>query len=165
MNARFIPVLFEGASISDIPIPYQGVAHYRPTTKAGYDELYRRLTDQPLTPKGELGKLRRLPPRERKQDIQNNNQAKCTLVGHEWPVESVAISSDRQTLASGGTDNMIKVWDLHIFMPIGFLWCSHTFYSSTLYLSLPKSVIMVKCQRAPRRLCSFAAEGQMSGTT
>ena len=64
-NARFIPILLEGGSTSDIPTPWQGVPHYRPTTEEGYEALYRRLTHQPLTPKEELGTLRTLPPRER----------------------------------------------------------------------------------------------------
>src|SRR5437764_2812663 len=64
-NARFIPILLEGGSTSDIPTPWQGVPHYRPMTEEGYEALYRRLTHQPLTPKGELGTLRTLPPRER----------------------------------------------------------------------------------------------------
>ena len=57
-NKRFIPILLEGAHESDIPIPWQGVKHYRPTTTDGYEELYRRLTGQPLTPKPALGTLR-----------------------------------------------------------------------------------------------------------
>src|SRR5260370_8233572 len=63
---RFIPVLLEGANASAIPIPWQGVKYYQPTTEAGYEELYRRLTGQPRTPKGKLGTLKQLPPRERK---------------------------------------------------------------------------------------------------
>ena len=57
-NTRFIPILLEGADESDIPTPWQGVKNYRPTTKEGYEELYRRLTGQPLTPKPALGTLR-----------------------------------------------------------------------------------------------------------
>ena len=68
-NNRFIPVLLEGGQEADIPRPWQGVKHYRPTTKEGYEELYRRLTFQPLTPKPALGALRTLSPRERTQDF------------------------------------------------------------------------------------------------
>ena len=68
-NNRFIPILLEGAHESDIPIPWQGVKYYRPITTDGYEELYRRLTDQPLTPKPALGSLRTLPSRERSQDF------------------------------------------------------------------------------------------------
>src|SRR6266700_1609850 len=68
-NMRFIPVLLEGAQESDIPIPWQGVKHYRPTTKESYEELYRRLTGQPYTPKPALGTRRTVPPRERTRDF------------------------------------------------------------------------------------------------
>src|SRR6266568_3648854 len=68
-NKRFIPVLLEGAHEADIPLPWQGVKYYRPETTEGYEELYRRLTEQPLTPKPALGALRKMPPRERKQDF------------------------------------------------------------------------------------------------
>ena len=68
-NNRFIPILLEGAHESDVPVPWQGVKYYRPTTKEGYDELYRRLTGQQFTPKPALGTLRTLPPRERTEDF------------------------------------------------------------------------------------------------
>ena len=78
-NKRFIPILLEGAHESDIPIPWQGVKHYRPTTTEGYEELYRRLTGQPLTPKPALGTLRTLPPRERTQDFMEQQPDKRPL--------------------------------------------------------------------------------------
>src|SRR6266571_5368682 len=68
-NTRFIPILLEGAHESAIPVSWQGVKHYRPMTTDGYEELYRRLTEQPLTPKPALGTRRTLPPRERTQDF------------------------------------------------------------------------------------------------
>src|SRR6266566_481979 len=75
-NKRFIPILLEGAHEADIPVPWQGVKYYRPTTTEGYEDLYRRLTEQPLTPKPALGTLRKMPPRERKQDFSSSsNQA------------------------------------------------------------------------------------------
>ncbi len=68
-NTRFIPILLEGADASAIPVPWQGIKKYRPTTMEGYEELYRRLTRQPLTPKPVLGPRRTLLPRERTQDF------------------------------------------------------------------------------------------------
>jgi nucleotide-binding universal stress UspA family protein len=68
-NTRFIPVLLKGAHASAIPIPWQGVKQYRPATTEGYEELYRRLTGQRLTPKPALGTLRMMPPRQRKKDF------------------------------------------------------------------------------------------------
>jgi tetratricopeptide (TPR) repeat protein len=69
LNTRFIPVLLEGGDASAIPLPWQGVKKYRPTTKDGYEALYRRLTEQPLIPKPDLGPRRTLPPRKRTQDF------------------------------------------------------------------------------------------------
>jgi hypothetical protein len=66
LNAKFIPVLFEGASASDIPIPIKSTTRYFLITDDDYVELYRRLTNQPLTLKPALGKLRKMPPRVRK---------------------------------------------------------------------------------------------------
>jgi tetratricopeptide (TPR) repeat protein len=68
-NIRFIPVLFESGKAEYIPTPLQGATYYYVDTEQGYEDLYRRLTDQPRTVKPELGKLRKLPPRERKHDF------------------------------------------------------------------------------------------------
>ena len=62
-NDRFIPVLLEGASTTDIPTPLQSATHYR--LPQDYDVLYRRLTRQHPTPKPPVGTLRALPPHER----------------------------------------------------------------------------------------------------
>ena len=67
-NTRFIPVLFEGGKIEHIPAPLQGATRYFVDTAQGYEDLYRRLTDQPRIKKPKRGKLRALPPRERKPD-------------------------------------------------------------------------------------------------
>jgi hypothetical protein len=68
-NTRFIPVLLAADQVSCIPTPLQDATYYRVDTEAGYETLYRRLTHQPVTIKPELGKLRSMPPRERKQDF------------------------------------------------------------------------------------------------
>jgi SEFIR domain-containing protein len=78
-NTRFLPVLLEGASEADIPVLWQGVKHYRPATQQGYEALYRRLTGQQFTPKPALGTLRTLPPRERKQQIFEQQPAQGSL--------------------------------------------------------------------------------------
>lgn len=68
-NTKFIPVLVDGSKTDCIPTPMQGATHYKVETSQGYEELYRRLTHQPKTIKQKLGKLKRLPPLERKQDF------------------------------------------------------------------------------------------------
>ena len=72
LNTQFIPVLLEGANISDIPTPLQSATYYRLSTATGYEELYRRLTHQHRTLKPALGMLRALPPRERTEDFVEN---------------------------------------------------------------------------------------------
>ncbi len=68
-TTRFIPVLFKSGKAEYIPTPLQGATYYPVDTEQGYEDLYRRLTDQPRTIKPKLGKLRRLPPRGRKPDF------------------------------------------------------------------------------------------------
>ena len=67
INTRFLPIVLEGGNTSDIPMPFRGVAKYRPMTEEGYEALYRRLTNQPLTPPPDMGTPKKLPPRERTQ--------------------------------------------------------------------------------------------------
>ncbi len=78
LNTTFIPVLLESGKFEHIPTPVQGVVHYFAQTEEGYEDLYRRLTNQPEHLKPELGKVRKLPPvaklqplepKERKQDF------------------------------------------------------------------------------------------------
>lgn len=78
LNTTFIPVLLESGKFEHIPTPVQSVAHYFAQTEEGYEDLYRRLTDQPEHLKPVLGKVRKLPPlarlqplepKERKQDF------------------------------------------------------------------------------------------------
>ena len=42
----------------------------------GYERHYRRLTDQPLTPKPTVGKVRPLPPRERKLALEGMKESR-----------------------------------------------------------------------------------------
>jgi hypothetical protein len=62
MNAKFIPLLFEAADALHIPIPLKGTPFYEPLTEPGYEDLFRRLTNQPRVDKPELGKLLSSPP-------------------------------------------------------------------------------------------------------
>lgn len=65
VNSKFIPVLLAGDQPAHIPAPAKGVTFYRADTESGYEDLYRRLTDQPRARKPVLGKLRQLPSRNR----------------------------------------------------------------------------------------------------
>ena len=68
-GTRFVPVLLDGAEPAHIPNPLQDHPRYSITTldltDPDFERLYRHLTNQPPTPAGELGQLKRLPPRPR----------------------------------------------------------------------------------------------------
>lgn len=66
-NTNFIPIIFSPKDRAYIPIVLRGATHYEINTEGGYKALYHRLINQPLVPKPELGKLRPMPPLERKQ--------------------------------------------------------------------------------------------------
>jgi TIR domain len=68
INIKFIPILFEGSSVEDIPFPVKGFDHYDVSSEAGYESLFRRLTNQPLVTKAPLGPLRILPPKQRSEE-------------------------------------------------------------------------------------------------
>ena len=61
-NTKFIPVVFTRDDINYIPIEMRKGTYYLLDSDARYDDLYAHLTDQPRTVKGELGRLRQLPP-------------------------------------------------------------------------------------------------------
>lgn len=60
-NSRFIPILLDESTPEDIPMPLQGATYYRIDSDLGYENLYRRITNQPLVKKPPLGKLKLLP--------------------------------------------------------------------------------------------------------
>jgi hypothetical protein len=63
INNRFVAVTLEAGHHVFIPTPIQGATYYDLSTPTGYDDLYRRLTDQPKVRKPELGRRRALPQR------------------------------------------------------------------------------------------------------
>src|SRR4029077_11227859 len=68
INTKFIPILFESGHLSHIPDPLRHTNYYDLSIDAGYEDLYRRLTNQPKVTKGDLGKFRSLPAGERKSE-------------------------------------------------------------------------------------------------
>ena len=85
MNRKFIPVLFDDCRKEYIPTPLQGATYHWIDSEQGYEDLYRRLTNQPKTKRPKLGKLRTLPPRERKQNFFTAEVvlSKLPTTGHE----------------------------------------------------------------------------------
>jgi tetratricopeptide (TPR) repeat protein len=86
VNRRFIPVLLQDQEEMHIPDPLRPFVYYRLQEETGYRKLYRRLTNQPLTTAPEVGELKALPARERRQDFFNEPPHNIPLPG---PVEFV----------------------------------------------------------------------------
>ena len=59
-NDKLLPVLFEEGTEQDIPLVLRSSTWYR--VPGGYEELYRRLTGQPMTPPSPLGEVQPMPP-------------------------------------------------------------------------------------------------------
>jgi tetratricopeptide (TPR) repeat protein len=68
MNTKFIPVLFESGHLSHIPDPLRHTCYYDLSIEDGYENLYRRLTNQPKVTKKDLAESRNLLPSERKSE-------------------------------------------------------------------------------------------------
>jgi hypothetical protein len=67
-NTRFIPVVFSSPDTDHIPIVLRGQTPYNVSNDKGYEELYRHLTNQPRTVRPTLGKLKPMPPKNKKSN-------------------------------------------------------------------------------------------------
>jgi hypothetical protein len=88
-NTRFIPVLFETDWFKFIPRPLKATTYYVVDTTSGYEDLYRRLTNQPYVERPELGKLKKLPPRERRTDFLEGEPADAEGRLAELPLDEI----------------------------------------------------------------------------
>ncbi len=79
VNKRFIPVLFSADDAESVPERLRHFMRHLIAEQEGYEELYRRLTNQPRVIKPQLGKLRSfepvnkaraLPSEDRRQDFE-----------------------------------------------------------------------------------------------
>ena len=114
-NARFIPILFEDGGVEHIPTPLQDATYYRVDSGQGYEDLYRRLTNQPRTVKPKLGPRKKLPPRERKPDYLDDktSPAKPPSSTERSPVPPPSGSGGKEVGFSGFIGQWIvglRVW-------------------------------------------------------
>jgi Effector-associated domain 7/SEFIR domain len=72
-NLKFIPVLLNANDESFVPIPLRSSNIYKLDRVDGYDLLYRRLTDQHEIPPPVVGTVKKLPVRDRGQNIRNSS--------------------------------------------------------------------------------------------
>jgi formylglycine-generating enzyme required for sulfatase activity len=100
-NTMFIPVVFSPDHSADIPIVLRGATYYNLHTEDGYEALYRRLTNQPLIQKPELGRIRPMPPLARKQPmIQQQIPAKLLIPKQPFEPEMILIPAGEFLMGS-----------------------------------------------------------------
>jgi len=75
-NTKFIPILFSKEDTPYVPLILQGATHYELGGPEGYEQLYRRLTRQPLTQMPALGSVKVMPARPTAKELQPLPQLK-----------------------------------------------------------------------------------------
>lgn len=79
-TAKFIPVIFSVTEAAHIPTPLQATNRHalnieKLETDRGFENLYRQLTRQPRVVPKPLGKMRSLPPINRQEDFDEEDNA------------------------------------------------------------------------------------------
>ncbi len=92
-STKFIPIIFSSEDEGHIPIVIRGFNRYKLDSEAEYEKLYRLLTNQHDTPKPELGKLRKLAPRARKQSFFEEQKSQPVDNQQPFVIQSVIPSS------------------------------------------------------------------------
>src|SRR6266403_1840304 len=71
-NTKFIPIVFDSEDVKHIPGEMRGGTYYILNSDNEYEDLYRHLTNQPKAVKRDLGRLRSLSPKSRKETFTSN---------------------------------------------------------------------------------------------
>lgn len=94
-NTKFIPIVFDPDDVKHIPTEIRGGTYYILNSETEYEDLYRHLTNQPKAIKRELGHLRSLPARSRREtftsDDPNYEAAPSTSASKSSPQLPLAI--------------------------------------------------------------------------
>jgi len=100
-NTKFVPVFVSSHNSNCIPIILRGATYYEVNTERGYEDLYRRLTNQPDIPLPEIGKIRPMPPRKRKEKfspVSESNGQPSKSKG-QWVIKLNARLNDSEVLS------------------------------------------------------------------
>ncbi len=89
VNEKFIPIVFDHADTKYIPTPLKPTTYYFAGDDAGYKLLYRRLTNQPVTPAPSIGTRRVFPPLPRPTtQLPNNLTTQQPNLVHPYALQS-----------------------------------------------------------------------------
>ena len=95
-NSKFIPILIAETDSAYVPKTLSDVTRYQANTEDDYESLYRRVTEQPRVLKPELGRLRAMPPRKRKQHFPPASES-LTITGAQ-PIDLDSYFSSQQRI-------------------------------------------------------------------
>jgi SEFIR domain/WD domain, G-beta repeat len=121
-NKKFIPIIFSDSDRSHIPSFLQRFTVFNLATAQGYDELYRKLTDQPRLEKPQLGRLVPMPPLKRSEltpivkeeqnlsrvDVPQDNSAGNSENGN-FPEQQIGNGHSESTIRPN-TDRNKQMW-------------------------------------------------------
>jgi SEFIR domain-containing protein len=97
-NDKFIPVLFRPEHSAHIPVYLRGATRY--VLDGDYDDLYRRITNQPKRLKRALGARRSMPPLDRKEDFLPVPESRAS----SSPPEASDKTHDTDQMSKPGSD-------------------------------------------------------------
>ena len=121
-NTKFIPIVFDSNDVKHIPTEMRGGTYYILNSETEYDDLYRHLTNQPKAVKRELGRLRSLPVRSRKETFTSNepnNEAPSSTTTSKskpqlplavlWPVGKTAVFVRMERIRTAGKQVSLSI--------------------------------------------------------
>lgn len=104
-NTKFVPIVFSSEDGKFIPKILRGATYYRVDSEDGYDDLYRRLTDQRRVVKPSLGERRVLPPlNEVPSENKNTERSKLVIAAQSEPATIADARSSR------GDGNLLLIY-------------------------------------------------------
>lgn len=104
-NTRFIPITFSAEDLEFIPVILRGSSFYNVSRVREYEELYRRLTNQPSVIMKPVGKVKELPPGKSKIAVAVappplGMVRAVSAIGTGRPPQSLAVSAQQQSVRS-----------------------------------------------------------------
>ena len=105
-NSKFIPILIAETDSAYVPKTLSDVTRYQANTEDDYESLYRRVTEQPRVLEPELGRLRAMPPRKRKQHFPPASES-LTITGAQ-PIDLNSYFSSQQRIIEDHSKRFVR---------------------------------------------------------
>jgi hypothetical protein len=121
-NTKFIPIVFDSEDVKHIPVEMRAGTYYILNSDSEYEDLYRHLTNQPKAIKRDLGRLRSVPPKSRKETFTSNVSTEegpsQTLASQPqpqlplavlWRVGGIAVFVKMERIRTAGKDVSLSI--------------------------------------------------------